>query len=571
MRRFWQGLSVRYKLTSVIVLIILLVTVTITPIVTFLIKDALLVQQDELMEAARQIVLNIFYDYEEKLQNYAALFSNNQEIKEALLAHADAAKRGNRPLKAVRRLYRSFDVSMLVLYDKRGHVLAAAETPEGVHPSKSEGHHVSSALAGNPTSGLYLTKSGFVIRAWAPVLYSRDRIIGVVSAGVILNKDILSRIRQMTGANILLLDEEDRIVSSTVIGDMPPGALAAEEIPGFRIMKFPLEDRFGRSNGRVLIMHRNNLSGILRRIHAILLAVLLTILAVTVASVYLMSKRLTMPILHLKDGAERIGKGDFGVRVDVQSRDEIGRLAEVFNIMSSNLERLRHVEERLLQSERLASVGRFAAGIAHEINNPIGNIIGIARLMQKTAEDKEVKEDISSIIKNADRCAKIVKDLLAYSRQSPPRKEWIDVPLFIEEAIGSVNRYIGPGVSVLMDIPPGLPRLYADPLQLSQALGNIIMNAVQSISGAGSVTIQASYLHGDFIEITVADTGCGIDNAVRDKIFDPFFTTKSVGEGTGLGLAISYGIVKNHDGEITVESKKGEGSRFRIRLPIRRA
>jgi two-component system NtrC family sensor kinase len=237
--------------------------------------------------------------------------------------------------------------------------------------------------------------------------------------------------------------------------------------------------------------------------------------------------------------------------------------------MAVNLERLRDVEERLSRSERLAAIGTFAAGIAHEINNPIGNVIGIAKLLQKNTLDAETCEDIDTIVKNAERCARITRDLLAYSRQSPPKREMASLSGLIDDVVQSIRGLADQkGIVIRKDLPESPQGLFVDPLQMSQALNNILMNAVQSIETSGTVTLRSSVVDNGIIEIAISDTGCGMDAEVRDKIFYPFFTTKPVGEGTGLGLAISYGIIRNHGGDISLESEKGSGSTFRIRLPM---
>jgi len=278
--------------------------------------------------------------------------------------------------------------------------------------------------------------------------------------------------------------------------------------------------------------------------------------------------KLMLPVIRLKEGAERIGKGDFAYRIDVTSKDEIGELAEGFNKMAQDLGSLQSMEEKLSQAERLAAIGKFAAGIAHEINNPIGNMIGIAKLMQRDIQDKKLSEDIESIIKDADRCARITKDLLAYSRQSPPRKEMTSLNTIVDDTVNAIKHNLdSKSIEIRKELYADLPEIHVDALQISQVVNNILLNAVQSIESSGSITIKTVHLD-NMAEISIADTGCGIDNDIKDKIFYPFFTTKAVGEGTGLGLAISYGIIQNHDGEIIAESRKGYGSAFRIRLPV---
>jgi two-component system NtrC family sensor kinase len=334
------------------------------------------------------------------------------------------------------------------------------------------------------------------------------------------------------------------------------------------VMQFPLLDMNHAVIGMAMVVREDRLPGIIAKTHFTLLLLLTGISATSVFVLFLVLNRVLKPVVRLREGAERIGRGEFAYRIEVASKDEIGELSAGFNRMAMNLERLRSIEERLAQSERLAAVGKFAAGIAHEINNPIGNVIGMAKLMRRNITDGAAREDLETIIKDADRCGRIVKDLLSYSRQSPPRKEPTNLRTLIDDAVTSMRGHIAAKeITFQIIIPDSLPDLFADPLQLGQAIGNILLNAVQSIEGSGTITIQASFLQRSIVDIAVTDTGCGIEDAVKDKIFFPFFTTKAVGEGTGLGLAISYGIIQNHGGEIIVESKAGSGSTFRVRLP----
>lgn len=379
----------------------------------------------------------------------------------------------------------------------------------------------------------------------------------------------------MSNTEILILDNKERIVSATLTGlkqsayvDFKSNAL---NIAGIEYLPtgFSLSDVYGNAIGNVLILQRDILPEMISKVHLTIFVLIFGISSASIFVLFIILRRLTSPIVRLKEGAERIGKGEFGYRLDVASKDEIGELSEGFNKMAENLEKLRDMEEKLYQSERLASIGRFAAAVAHEINNPIGNIIGIARLMQKNIPDKDLREDIDTIIKDADRCSKIVRDLLTYSRQSPPNKERTSLSILIKDAVNAAqNRLDSKDIDIRKELHPDMPDIYIDPLQISQVLQNIILNSIQSIDSSGAITIKTMPVDGRRVEIAVSDTGCGMDDGIKDKIFYPFFTTKRVGEGTGLGLAISYSIIQNHGGEIIVESQKGHGSTFMIRLPI---
>lgn len=575
MKNTWNRLSIRHKILAIIVLTILLVAITIFPVVSRLTKVALEHQQREHLLSVQNLVTKLFADYQQKVTNYTKLFSNDRETKDSLFYYSELAGEREHPLRAANRLFKSFDVSSIEIGDSRGRMVAAAEDPGKYDTDRSGDPLIKKALKGDTASGIVLAEKGFIIKATAPIFYNENQIIGTITSGILLDDALLAKIRELSNTDLMIADMAGRIISSTLKHGDDHVTLndrgQASPAPGSHelVTTFPLSDVSGVVVGSVTILQEDRLPGILARTHMVLSALLLTILVVSAILLFITFKKLMRPVVLLKEGAERIGKGEFSHRIVVESKDEIGELSEGFNNMAMNLERLRDVEERLSRSERLAAIGTFAAGIAHEINNPLGNVIGIAKLLKKNSLDAETREDIDTIVKNAERCARITRDLLAYSRQSPPKREMTSLSVLIEDALQSVQ---GPAarksVMIRKELHADSHKLFIDPLQMSQALNNILLNAVQSIESSGTVTIRASVVDDGIVEIVVSDTGCGMDEAVREKIFYPFFTTKPVGEGTGLGLAISYGIVRNHGGDITVESGKGSGSTFRIRMPI---
>jgi signal transduction histidine kinase len=566
----WKRLSIRYKITSIIVLIILLITITIIPVISHLIKDALLKQQQNNLESVKNLVTKLFDDYQSKVMNYTKLFSNDREIKDTLFYHTELSGEREHPLRAVIRLHKSFDVSSIELGDSSGRVVAKAEDPGRYDENRSSDPLIKNALKGKVVAGIVLSEKGFVIKASVPVYYNENQIIGTITSGILLDSSLLSKIKQLSNTELIIMDNTDNIISSTLgtpqqkAGNYRPLINDAKSL----VIKFPLSDVSGNAIGNVFILQEDRLPQIIAKSQLTLLILLSVISALSIFILFITLKRLMQPIVRLKEGAEKIGRGEFTHRIEVTSKDEIGELSEGFNTMAQNLGNLQKMEERLRQSERLAAVGKFAAGIAHEINNPIGNAVGVAKLMLKNVSDDNTKDDIETIIKNADRCARITKDLLTYSRQSPPRKEMTSVNILIDDAVNAVTHHINSGdIKINKELGTDLTDMYIDPLQISQVLNNILRNAVQSMDNSGSITIE-TLLSGDMVEIVITDTGYGIDEDIRGRIFDPFFTTKAVGEGTGLGLAISYGIIQNHGGEITVESKKGYGSIFKVRLPM---
>ncbi|MEW6738727.1 MAG: ATP-binding protein [Nitrospirota bacterium] len=562
MKDIWKRLSIRYKITSIVVLIILMITVTVLPVVSYLIKDTLLMQQQEHLVSVRNLVVKLFDDYKSKVAGYAELFSNDREIKDTLFYHTELAGEREHPLRAAMRLYKSFTLDSVEIGDNKGRVIAAAENHERYGYNRSNDMLIKNAFHRKISTGIELSEGGFVIRASAPVYYNENQIIGTITAGISLDSRLLSKIKELSNTDIVLMDNNKRIISSTL---EPDNQMYSEDR---LLLEFPLSDVSSSAIGRVVIVQKNKLPQIIARVQITLFILLLVIAAISIFILSITLRRLTQPIIKLKEGAELIGNGAFEHRIDVASQDEVGELSESFNRMAQNLKKLHSMEESLRQSERLAAVGKFAAGIAHEINNPIGNIMGIAKLTQRSISDDLIRADLETIIKDANRCARIVKDLLTYSRQSLPKKEKTALNSIVEDAVNSLrNKLDSKNIEIKKEFYNNLPDVFIDPLQINQVLTNVLLNAVQSIETSGIVTVKTTQDENSMVEISISDTGCGIDEDIQDKIFYPFFTTKAVGEGTGLGLAISYGIIQNHGGEILVESKKGYGSVFRIRLP----
>jgi len=233
-------------------------------------------------------------------------------------------------------------------------------------------------------------------------------------------------------------------------------------------------------------------------------------------------------------------------------------------------EDLASAQHRLVETEKLASMGQLSAGVAHEINNPLGTILMYSHIMLKQLrEDDPRRPDVELIASEAARCRDIVRGLLDFARQSRVSKE----PIRLESLIDEVMRIMGSkadlgDVSLVSQVSGDLPTMMIDAVQIRQLLVNLVLNGIDACELGGQVTVNVGVSSkGDYAEIRVTDTGCGISPENLSKVFTPFFTTKPMGKGTGLGLAIAYGIVKMHSGEISVDSRVGQGTTFLVRLP----
>src|SRR5450759_2730120 len=310
-----------------------------------------------------------------------------------------------------------------------------------------------------------------------------------------------------------------------------------------------------------------------------------------------------VPLRDLETGAERISSGNLEQLIPVRSGDEFGQLAESFNAMTAALknsqlelqewgrtleqkvkertQQLRIAQAEAAQGEKLASVGLLAAGIAHELNNPLTGILTFSHLIRKKMPDGSPDaEDLDLVIRETKRCATIIRRLLDFAREKAPEKKFTDLNLVIEDTARIIERPASfRDIEIAMDLDPDLPQVWVDADLIKQVIMNMLVNAQHAIEHEGSITVRSRRFPQPkrpepgaepvpMVEISIIDTGCGIPERNLKRIFDPFFTSKEVGKGTGLGLSVSHGIVKAHGGVIEVESTVGKGSTFRIYLPL---
>ncbi|MHC4542958.1 MAG: sensor histidine kinase [Planctomycetota bacterium] len=245
-----------------------------------------------------------------------------------------------------------------------------------------------------------------------------------------------------------------------------------------------------------------------------------------------------------------------------------GQVALVVERRQAEEDRLK-LYNQLLHADRLATIGMLAAGIAHELNEPLGNILGFAQLAKKCpGVPASAEQDIRKIEAASLHAREIIQKLLVFARQAQPKKTWVNLNQIVEDGLYFFEaRCVKEGIELVRLLSEDLPDITADPSQLNQLLVNLVVNALQSMPGAGKITVQTRFCDNN-VYLVVEDTGTGMSKDVLDKIFVPFFTTKEVGHGTGLGLPVVYGIVTAHGGSINVNSEPGCGTRFEIQLPM---
>lgn len=380
-----------------------------------------------------------------------------------------------------------------------------------------------------------------------------------------------------------LVSEGRRLVVAVDEGTLSPGGLETEgELEEFEAREQQLEDE-------IATMRRladSELHAAFARFEGSILAnsaigVLLGALAAG-----LLARWLDRPLRILGEASERMLDGDYRAGDQIAADDELGRLAIAFDRAAEeirllvrekeeNLETLQNQQAQLLQSGKMAAVGELAAGVAHEINNPLSAVLTYSVLVREKIEKQPPEaEDLPKLIQRlglvetaARRCKSIADSLLTFSRQEETPRGAVAVQEVVEESLRLLRSQLRrKDIELEVDLEPDLPPVLGSAGALQQVIVNLASNAFQALAPGGHLSISAR-ADGDFCQLTIADDGPGIDPQIRDRIFEPFVTTKPPGQGTGLGLSIVYGIVQSHEGELTVESTPGEGTTFVVRLP----
>ena len=451
---------------------------------------------------------------------------------------------------------------------------------------------------------------GMMLKAAAPIFDAEGNFIGVVYGGILLNRnyDIVDKVKATVFQNVVYegkdigtatIFQDDVRISTNVKdnrGARATGTRIQEDV--YNQVMIKQEPWVGRAyvvtdwyitayepirniNGKVIgILY----VGILEQKYAdiqnqtvlVFVGITLAGAALTTIIALWVSRQISSPIRNLVDASKQLANGNLEAKVELTSGDELGKLSYRFNQMAAALrerdERLKEFTKRkIMESERLAIVGQLAANVAHELNNPLQGIVTYSSLLlEKDICDEPSRQNIEKIVTQANRCRVIIRGLLDFSRQKKPVKTLTNINALLRGCISLVeNQAQFHNINTVQNIDESLPMIVIDPSQIERVFLNLIINAAEAMNGGGTLTLTTCFgINAKNIEIEVKDSGHGISGENMERIFNPFFTTKEVGHGVGLGLAISYGIVKEHNGEITVESEIGKGAKFTVSLPI---
>jgi two-component system, NtrC family, sensor kinase len=325
---------------------------------------------------------------------------------------------------------------------------------------------------------------------------------------------------------------------------------------------------------------------------------LIALLDISLLSWLFVWRLVGQPLKRLKSGTKQLAGGNLGYQLEVDSRDEVGELAISFNRMSLQLRsaneeivawaktledrvdqktrELKRAHEHMLQVEKMATIGKMAAVVAHEINNPLSGILTYAKLLRRWidrgeaegAKKHDAEQCLDLIAEESRRCGDLVKNLLTFSRTAPLNVQTTDLNTVVDRAVRLVAHQMElNGVELHLELPPGLPRVQCDPGQIEQVLLALIMNAIDAMPRGGNLWVGTQEHAGEEI-FWVRDDGSGIPQDILPQIFEPFLTTKESGKSVGLGLAVSQNIVARHRGRIEVTSELGKGTNFTVTLPL---
>ena len=451
---------------------------------------------------------------------------------------------------------------------------------------------------------------GMMLKAAAPIFGPQKNLVGIVYGGVLLNgsHELVDKIKQTVYEDVVYQGKD--IGTATIFLDGTRIATNVRNEDGTRALGTRIADdvyqqvvKAGKpwlGRARVVNAHyiaayepirslNKKIVGVLyvgmmeqkyldiqRRTIWVFLGITLVWALVSLGLSLFISRKVSGAVEKLVAASNELAGGNLDATVNIRSNDELNDLAETLNSMAAALkkrdEKLKEfARKRIMESERLAVVGQLAAGVAHELNNPMQGIVTYSHLLlEEMPNGNPGRELAQKIVTQANRCTGIVRGLLDFSRQRKPQKRSININNILNDCVSLVkHQSVFHNIQIIPTLTADLPVVVVDPTQMQQVFMNLIINAAEAMHHGGQLRITTRVNAAEqSVEVEVSDTGHGISEEHMERIFDPFFTTKEATHGTGLGLAISFGIIKEHQGTISVESEVGKGTTFTVRLPM---
>jgi two-component system, NtrC family, sensor kinase len=438
--------------------------------------------------------------------------------------------------------------------------------------------------------------AGLALVSTSAIKDASGEVIGSVLAFHLLNNDftLVDRIKEVAAIDTATIFLGDLRVSTNVLtaeGNRAIGTRISQEVgdlvllqgmefvgPAFVVNEDyitrydPLRNHRGEVIGILYVGTRQaSFQRLVNSFNQQIVLVAIGTILLTIVITTPVSRMITRPLDQLKDlvsANRRVAEGDMTVRVPVRAGGQVGLLESSFNTM---LDTLQNTQDQLVQSEKLASLGQLAAGVAHELNNPLGTILLYSDIVKKETDPASPHaDDLDIIVQETKRCKGIVSALLEFARQNQVIAQPTDLNNLILKVVElEIKNCEATSVQIHLKLYPQLPKIQADPAQLTQVVVNLIENALDAMPEGGLLHIRTSKGPEGMVTVEFEDTGMGIPAEHLSRLYTPFFTTKPIGKGTGLGLAIIYGIIKMHRGQIFMQSEVNKGTKFTIQLPIK--
>ncbi len=409
-----------------------------------------------------------------------------------------------------------------------------------------------------------------------------EQVASVISKSrYVLNPVILKQLRDIINAEIVLFSDDGRIISTTVADtslnqqlqkamkaarDKPYGGM--DTLIGGRHYRTIIHPIMFPEHGRTflgLLMPTSNVNVFYRTIFLSMGLITLVGIVAMVGIGYTIARTITAPVEELVRVAEKVSGGNLNQKVYIKSKDEIGSLAVAFNDM---IGQLKDFEEKLIDSEKMATAGQLAAGMAHEVRNPLTSIKMMVQVLAARLQTQpQTSEILAALIREIDRLDRIIAEIISKTRPGELQKKAGNVNQLLKEVISiALENFSNQGIFIEEQFERDLPELCIDQEKIKQVLWNLILNAKEAMSKGGIIKITTSKSDSMFVEISIIDTGPGITTDDVERLFQPFFTTKP--EGVGLGLTMSRKIIEKHGGTMTLNGMPGGGAHARVFLPV---
>lgn len=600
--------NLKYKQKVFFLLTLIFIFISIGLLIVYMVSlSGLVKEHKEHLKVSSYLVENLMRRKKDAMKRVISLLRSDRAFIEYFYISTVLSNNMEPVSDIVKPIYISQKIDVLILYDMNGKPVLSFNTL-GVAGEKTR--LTPKEVLEDISDGFMKADGDLMIMARGPLEYTKGTV-GYVTVGKHIDEEFFSEIRDIVGSELFLVIGQEISVSSLQIEKVPyepvKGKLKLKQ-GTYSVLEKDIKATDGNTIGRMVIgLSDEILLNSEHKLKVSMLMILFISAGVSFGFALLFIKALVNPLREIVSLVDRVGKGEFDGMIEIKGKDEIASLSGRVNDMqiqlreqrdaleryTDNLEytveertkELRGVQEQLLQTQKMDSLGALAGGIAHDFNNLLSAILGYASFVKEDIDESHPHYRYWNIIEQAAlRGAELTSHLLTFSRGRVElkAKEPVDINGLIKELLGLLDRTFDKSIGVKTVLFTD-KRLYVfgDANALYQALLNICVNAKDAMPNGGTLTIETSRFHttqgflvghlqakpGAYIQINITDTGVGIEKRHLERIFEPFFTTKELNRGTGLGLAIVYGIIKDHEGFIDVYSEPGKGTTFKLYLP----